>query len=1208
MNISEQTWEVIVHDLRHLGVKHRIKKPAIQKHGRPGIKVFKVPLINLELQTTTLKYGLEVEVPSFIVMACEKVRQEGMEIEGIFRLAGSAARQRELRVYLDKGNKLSADHNVIDVVSLMKQFFRDLPEPLIPYQFHDMLLRCMSLKDARIEALQMTCLLFPRLNLCTLAYLLQSLSDVAAGAGVHKMDASNLALMIAPNIMPVDDKTVINSTSRIAQHSELVQLLIENADLIGCIPESIREKVPGKRRSGSLTRTAMKILHHPSGMLNGLKKMVGKGGTPEVDENYLIASTPDVSTPCVKSSKKRKAEASSGFSSRKKRDVLQMLPQSVALATPYTPSRSTAQDMYIKSPVCAHPNPHRKSKSPQSIVKIRHRRFFTPKVHSDSTSNKVSGKDALESCKKSRLNIGYRSGKKQRPEELAGISNPQSSDVSSHMEFATQEETPDRSWNTDHWGRKKYLNLSDIPSYSPCIGKGVDINSDGETPLKGNSSANTLFQETHFDLSNNVIHVSEQSGCESMETEFVRIPKSEYEAIKNRVSAIENRISQEFGNIGAGNQIITNSVESFDVSCKNEVSNNNAELVQSAYEKTLEESEKLDDSSSDQLAKRLSKELRIRRSLEHKIIRSPSARKIGTIRRRSRENSKSQLKKPERKEVTRNMSWHLAIRPSASQISQLYPRSSLRRGRPNTVFSGLPQPNPRSIINDETTRITLKYENENVKSNEMVHAASIGDGINLTDLSEYLALCKDSEGPLTRSKAQRASSFHGCEWAYHNHNFINDCFIEVKQLNNQSDVSKSKVTSKLENNTQENKTVPNNNGNEHWQTAESFFKSPQEGKQDVPATGRASIAKLRSQNAGMVMERMKMFDPKVSSKLELSDKKRAATDFKSKIPIHAPGVFARNTDATQSLRRQSRNNQSQKHTTSRYQNQNVQKVHSVTRPRNNIGLRNVQNAFKDSPKKAQQRINSPMTSKLGGRNVQESFKDSPKKLGTPRKKQTKSPNCSSRRQKLKIIKSPSRVDPCPSPVNSLRRKHNSMKMARDKITTIKANLTAPDHWLSTDKENVLSPSESAFTQSNQKTQANRYMKDDHQPQTTLNPTIKDICSPAFEKSGKITPLKDSNRIRINYQTPSMSGKEVPMETSIGYRTPGQTPYIKKALLTKSPSQFTRTPKSAFASTEKNGRYQQHPMRAVTNFACGSPVGSPKRQSPRLLLLKSRNIS
>lgn len=58
-----------------------------------------------------------------------------------------------------------------------------------------------------------------------------------------------------------------------------------------------------------------------TGVLNGLKKMVGKG-TPEVDENHLITSTPDFSTPYVKSGKKRKASEVAGAFSNKKKFVI----------------------------------------------------------------------------------------------------------------------------------------------------------------------------------------------------------------------------------------------------------------------------------------------------------------------------------------------------------------------------------------------------------------------------------------------------------------------------------------------------------------------------------------------------------------------------------------------------------------------------------------------------------------------------------------------------------------------------------------------------------------------------------------------------------------------------------------------------------------------------------------------------------------------
>lgn len=109
----------------------------------------------------------------------------------------------------------------------------------------------------------------------------------------------------------------------------------------------------------------------------------------------------------------------------------------------------------------------------------------------------------------------------------------------------------------------------------------------------------------------------------SPKVDFVRVSKSEYEEIKSRVSAIEKRLSLELDSIGT--TVLHKEV--------NIITN-----IQSAYEQTLEQAEPLSP-GTDQLARRLSRELRIRNSSE-KIIRSPSARKIGTIRRRSRESER----------------------------------------------------------------------------------------------------------------------------------------------------------------------------------------------------------------------------------------------------------------------------------------------------------------------------------------------------------------------------------------------------------------------------------------------------------------------------------------------------------------------------------------------------------------------------------------
>ena len=64
-----------------------------------------------------------------------------MQTEGLFRKAGSAARQRDIRRQLERGEGVKASHDVIDLANILKQFLRDLPEPLIPYQLHHVLVK-----------------------------------------------------------------------------------------------------------------------------------------------------------------------------------------------------------------------------------------------------------------------------------------------------------------------------------------------------------------------------------------------------------------------------------------------------------------------------------------------------------------------------------------------------------------------------------------------------------------------------------------------------------------------------------------------------------------------------------------------------------------------------------------------------------------------------------------------------------------------------------------------------------------------------------------------------------------------------------------------------------------------------------------------------------------------------------------------------------
>lgn len=284
--------------------------------------MFNVPLHHLQLETVILANGSYVEIPQFVSEASQRIL-DFVETEGIFRKAGSTARQKIIISSLESGHQLGRDHHVIDIANVLKTFIRDLPEPLLPYSLQDALLRCLLCENTKYT-LMITILLLPPLTLNTLAYLMQFLYTVSQQSHANKMTIENLAIILTPNIMPIAEMI----QQRLNSHVRVVQLLIENANEIGVIPERLCEKFcdielttkqqqslnltdkkKKKRRSGSLTR-----------MFNGFKKIVGAIGSSEsLDKTAEAIGDSIQSTPCLsKSAKKRKVTDNISFSSKKK--------------------------------------------------------------------------------------------------------------------------------------------------------------------------------------------------------------------------------------------------------------------------------------------------------------------------------------------------------------------------------------------------------------------------------------------------------------------------------------------------------------------------------------------------------------------------------------------------------------------------------------------------------------------------------------------------------------------------------------------------------------------------------------------------------------------------------------------------------------------------------------------------------------------------
>ncbi|XP_042318095.1 rho GTPase-activating protein 39-like isoform X2 [Sceloporus undulatus] len=152
----------------------------------------------------------------------------GEQTEGIFRIPGDIDEVNALKLQVDQWkipNNLS-DPNI--PASLLKLWYRELEEPVIPQQFYKECISNYENPDAAVAVVE----LLPELNRLVLCYLIHFLQIFAqpTNVGKTKMDVNNLAMVMAPNCLRCqsDDPRVIFENTR--KEMSFLRMLIVHLD------------------------------------------------------------------------------------------------------------------------------------------------------------------------------------------------------------------------------------------------------------------------------------------------------------------------------------------------------------------------------------------------------------------------------------------------------------------------------------------------------------------------------------------------------------------------------------------------------------------------------------------------------------------------------------------------------------------------------------------------------------------------------------------------------------------------------------------------------------------------------------------------------------------------------------------------------------------------------------------------------------------
>ncbi|XP_022596297.1 rho GTPase-activating protein 6-like isoform X1 [Seriola dumerili] len=203
------------------------------------------------------------QVPRVVDLCCQHLEKYGLQTVGIFRVGSSKKRVRQLREEFDQGWEVHLDeeHSVHDVAALLKEFLRDMPDPLLTRELYTAFINTMLLDHSEQEsAIQLLIFLLPPCNSDTLQRLLCLLSTVAAHAEDsldnegqeitgNKMTSLNLATIFGPNLLhkqKKDKEFAVQSFARAEESTAIisvVQRMINTYDTQFMVPADLQNEV-----------------------------------------------------------------------------------------------------------------------------------------------------------------------------------------------------------------------------------------------------------------------------------------------------------------------------------------------------------------------------------------------------------------------------------------------------------------------------------------------------------------------------------------------------------------------------------------------------------------------------------------------------------------------------------------------------------------------------------------------------------------------------------------------------------------------------------------------------------------------------------------------------------------------------------------------------------------------------------------------------
>ncbi|MCJ8736085.1 hypothetical protein PDJAM_G00254800 [Pangasius djambal] len=170
-------------------------------------------------------------VPQVVEKLINYIEMHGLYTEGIYRKSGSTNKIKELKMGLDTdANAVNLDdYNIHVIASVLKQWLRDLPNPLMTFELYEEFLRATGLQDKKevVKGVYTVIDQLSRTHLSTLERLIFHLVRISLQEETNRMSANALAIVFAPCILRCPDSIdPLQSVQDIGKTTACVELII----------------------------------------------------------------------------------------------------------------------------------------------------------------------------------------------------------------------------------------------------------------------------------------------------------------------------------------------------------------------------------------------------------------------------------------------------------------------------------------------------------------------------------------------------------------------------------------------------------------------------------------------------------------------------------------------------------------------------------------------------------------------------------------------------------------------------------------------------------------------------------------------------------------------------------------------------------------------------------------------------------------------